>query len=47
VYWLAKTDGYTVARRAQDDEQIAAYMKDGDQMGYLWKQGFFAGADPR
>lgn len=24
-----------------DDEQIAAYMREGDQMGYLWKQGLF------
>ncbi|MDR4652986.1 MAG: type I restriction endonuclease [Nitrosomonas sp.] len=27
-------------RRARDDEQIVRYMIDGDQMGYLWKQGF-------
>ena len=47
VYWLEKIDGYAVVHRAQDDEQIAEYMKDGDQMGYLWKQGFFSGADPR
>ncbi len=47
VFWLVKENGYTKVRRARDDEQIAAYMNDGDQMGYLWKQGFFAGADPR
>jgi len=47
VFWLHKDDGYTQARRARDDEQIRAYMEDGDQMGYLWKQGFFEGADPR
>ena len=47
VFWLAKKDGYTVIRRASEDEQIKAYMKDGDQMGYLWKQGFFEGADPK
>ena len=41
-----KKDGATEIRRARDDEQIRAYMADGDQMGYLWKQGFFAGADP-
>ena len=28
--------------------KLPAYMNDGDiQMGYLWKQGFFEGADPR
>ena len=46
VCWLVKQDGYTQIRRACDDAQISAYMAEGDQMGYLWKQGFFAGADP-
>jgi predicted ATPase len=47
VYWLVKEEGYTQIRRASDDPQILAYMEDGDQMGYLWKEGFFQGADPR
>lgn len=47
VCWLVKRDGHTEIRRARDDTQIAAYMADGDQMGYLWKQGFFDGADPQ
>lgn len=48
VFWLQKKiDGYTKIRRARDDEQIAAYMAEGDKMGYLWKQGFFEGADPQ
>jgi predicted ATPase len=46
VFWLQKDGGYTRVLRAQDDPQIAAYMQDGDQMGYLWKQGFFKGANP-
>lgn len=46
VFWLQKEGGYTNIRRASDDEQVAAYMRDGDKMGYLWKQGFFTGADP-
>ena len=46
VIWLVKSNGETQIRRAKDDEQIAAYMADGDKMGYLWKQGFFEGADP-
>jgi predicted ATPase len=47
VYWLAKKDGYSEVLRARDDEQIAAYMSDdGERLGYLWKEGFFAGADP-
>jgi len=47
VFWLTKKEGYTCVLRARDDEQVRAYMEDGDQMGYLWKQGFFKGADPQ
>lgn len=46
VLWLVKRNGYTEVRRARDDEQISRYMADGDKLGILWKQGFFAGADP-
>lgn len=46
VFWLRKREGYSEILRARDDEQIAAYMADGDKMGWLWKQGFFEGADP-
>ena len=47
VFWLEKDNGYTKIVRARDDKQVAAYMKEGDQMGYLWKQGFFGGVDPQ
>lgn len=46
VFWLVKEDGYTKVKRAQDDPQLAAFMREGDQMGHLWKQGFFEGVDP-
>lgn len=46
VFWLVKENGYTSIQRARDNPQIAAYMSEGDQMGYLWEQGFFEGADP-
>lgn len=47
VFWLVKKDGYSQIRRAKDDKQLTAYMAQGDQMGYLWEQGFLEGADPR
>ena len=47
VFWLVKKDGFSEVRRASQDEQIRAYMSAGDQMGYLWKQGFFEGSAPR
>ncbi len=47
VFWLEKKDGYTQVKRAKDNEQVSIYMKEGDQMGYLWKQGFLGEVDPR
>jgi len=47
VCWLVKIQGRTEIHRARDNTQIAAYIAEGDQLGYLWKQGFFEGVDPR
>ena len=47
VYWLEKADGYTTIKKATENEQIVSYMEEGDQMGYLWKEGFFGGVDPQ
>jgi len=46
VCWLVKEQGCTTIHRARDNVQIVAYMNEGDQLGYLWKQGFFEGVDP-
>lgn len=46
VFLLEKKNGYTRIKRARDDEQISAYMAEGDKMGYLWKHGFFKDVDP-
>ena len=46
VFWLEKDKGYTIVKRAKDDDQIKSYMADGDKMGYLWKQGFFGKVNP-
>lgn len=47
VFWLEKRNGFTQVHRAKDDEQLAAFMADGDQMGYLWKEGLFKGVHPK
>ncbi len=47
VFWLEKESGYTVVKRAKDNAQVSAYMKEGDKMGHLWTQGFFTGANPK
>jgi predicted ATPase len=46
AFWLVKRKGYAEIKRAKDDPQIATYIAEGDQLGYLWKQGLFDGADP-
>ena len=45
VFWLVKKDGYTQVRRAKENDQLTAFMAEGDQMGYLWKHGFFPEVD--
>jgi len=47
VFWLEKQGGYSQIKPAQDNAQVSAYMREGDQMGYLWEQGFFQGVDPQ
>lgn len=47
TFWLAKVGGYSEVRRASDDEQLVAFVEEGDQLGYLWKQGLLKGADPQ
>lgn len=47
AFWFIKRGGYTEVKRARDDAQVAAYMNDGDKLGYLWNQGLFEGANPR
>ena len=46
LFWLEKKDGYTKVHRASEDEQVKRYVEEGDQLGYLWKEGSLAGADP-
>ncbi|MCG5052486.1 MAG: AAA family ATPase [Myxococcales bacterium] len=48
AFWLVKNpDGFTTIKRARDDEQLAAYVAEGDKLGHLWKLGLLEGADPR
>ncbi len=47
VFWLVKKEGYSKVCRAREDEQLAALVAEGDQMGSLWKHGFFPEADPQ
>lgn len=46
VFWLEKINGYTSVKRASEDQNIKALVKAGEQLGYLWKQGYLSGANP-
>ena len=46
LYWLVKRDGFVQIRKASDDAQLVAFLAEGDQLGHLWKEGLFPGADP-
>ena len=47
IYWLIKKDGFATVRAGRDDDQLRALVNEGDKLGWLWKQGLLAGADPR
>lgn len=47
VFWLAKNEnGYSEIMRAQDDPLITELFKEGDLLGYLWKQNYFKNSHP-
>lgn len=46
VFWLSKSNGFTTVSHASEDAQITALVQEGDQLGSLWTQGFFKGANP-
>ena len=41
LFVLSKKNGYTTISGAADNELVATYFKEGEKLGYLWKQGFF------
>lgn len=47
IYWLQKESGFTTIKRAADDKQLVALVDEGDRPGWLWREGLFAGADPK
>jgi predicted ATPase len=46
VYWLEKSSGFTTIRKAADDETLVNLVNEGEKPGWLWRQGWFKGADP-
>ena len=46
VYWLEKSAGFSTINRAADDEHLVALVREGEKPGWLWRQGWFRGAEP-
>jgi predicted ATPase len=46
VFFLIKKGGYSTICRARENEQIKRMMDDGDNMGQLWREGYFEEVDP-
>jgi predicted ATPase len=42
VIVLRKTNGYTIAERLAQNEEVNELVKYGDKLGWLWKQGYIA-----
>ncbi|MGK7879166.1 MAG: AAA family ATPase [Crocosphaera sp.] len=47
IFWLEKHEGITQVYRASEQELLKNLYQEGDLPGYLWKQGFFGGVDPK
>ncbi len=47
LFWFTKKDGFSGVRRASDCPIIRNLLREGDKLGYIWKQGLMEGVDPR
>ena len=46
LFWIKKEQGYSTIVRAKDNGVVNALYKEGDLLGYLWKQKYFKGSGP-
>lgn len=46
LFWLRKDDGKTTIEKASDNDDVVALYRDGDRLGWLWKQGYLVGSEP-
>ncbi len=47
LFWIEKKDGYSSIIRASDFPIVNELYKEGDLLGYLWKQKYFKGSGPK
>ncbi len=43
LYWLEKVNGFSTIHKASKFPDLVALIKEGDMLGYLWKQKLFKG----
>ncbi|MBC6426265.1 MAG: AAA family ATPase [Ekhidna sp.] len=46
LFWMVKEGGFTHIKRAKDDIKVGNLVAEGDQLGYLWNQGYLIGSSP-
>lgn len=46
LYWITKTEGYSVIKSAKEDKVVKELVKNGDKLGYLWNQKYLHGSGP-
>lgn len=46
LFWLTKNNGYTSIKKASDEIDIKMLYREGDKLGWLWKQKYFKGSGP-
>jgi len=46
VFWFVKKNGYASINRTIDSPEIVSLVKEGDKLGYLWKENYFTGSNP-
>ncbi len=47
VYWLVKMNGYTKIERVSDHPELTTLYEEGEKLGYLWKENYFKGSNPK
>jgi len=47
VFWLVKLEGYSQIKRASESQEIMSLYREGDLLGYLWKENYFLGSNPK
>ncbi|WP_260011369.1 AAA family ATPase [Leisingera aquaemixtae] len=46
IYWLRKENGFSTISKASQNKTLKNLFEKGEKPGWLWRQGWFEGADP-